>query len=210
MKRFVVFIILFSLLTLCAAWLANAAGTAISVLNSKHNLSSNEFGVATYGTGTIRSLTSSLGGTSEVCVFCHTPHGGNTQAPLWNKTASVQSYSTYTSDVLAGLGYWAAEDPKTGVPHVKTRICLSCHDGTIALGSLVNLPNEVTASQVPMEGTTGGNMPTTAAGYIGPELNDDHPVAIKYDTSDPELHSISGSAVRLYDISAKPTRNNQD
>lgn len=209
MKRFVLFIFLFSFLALSAVWLAGAA--PISVMNSKHNLSS----ISTSGTGSIKSVDAALGGTTEVCVFCHTPHGGNTQAPLWNKTASVGSYSTYTSDVLAGLVYWAAEDPKSGagvVPHVKTRICLSCHDGTIALGSLVNLPPGVT-TQIPMDGTAGTNkMPPTAAGYIGLELNDDHPVAIKHDTSDPELTSIPLLAkVRLYrESDAVPTKANLD
>lgn len=207
MKRFVLFIILFALLTLWAAWLANAA--AISVKNSKHNLS---YDLSSTGTGSIKSVATGIGGTSEVCVFCHTPHGGNTAAPLWNKSASVASYSTYTSDVLAGLGYWAAEDPKTGVPHVKTRICLSCHDGTIALGSLVNMPYGA-ATQIPMEGTTGAvvqyGMPPTAAGYIGVELKDDHPVAIKHDNNrDSELTaSIPAlSSIWLYDGTAAKTK----
>ena len=198
---------LLSLLILSAAWLANA-GTAISVKNSKHNLQYNS--VPETGTGSIKS---SAGGTTEICVFCHTPHSGNTAAPLWNRTASVASYSTYTSDVLAGLTYWAAEDPKTGVPHVKTRICLSCHDGTIALGSLVNLPYGV-STQVPMQGTTGADvkygMPKTAAGYIGVELKDDHPVAIKHGRSkDPELvlGDSVGGAVRLYNASTGKKEN---
>jgi len=201
MKRFVVFISLFALLTLSGAWLANAA--AVSVKNSKHNLQYKA--VPESGNGTIKaSVDKDMGGTSEICVFCHTPHSGNTQAPLWNKTPSVGSYSTYTSDVLAGLGYWPAEDPKNGVPHAKTRICLSCHDGTIALGSLVNMPYGA-ATQIPMEGTTGGNMPTTSAGYIGVELQDDHPVAIQFDTGpDPELQSIPiGSKVKLYTATGK-------
>jgi len=192
MKRFVLFIILFSLLTLSAAWLANA-GTAILVKDSKHNLS-------TSGTGSIKSVTT-LGGTTEICVFCHTPHSGNTAAPLWNKTSSVQSYDTYTSDVLAGLVYPGAENPNS---HVKTKICLSCHDGTIALGSLVNLPYGV-STQIPMQGTAGADvtygMPKTAAGYIGLNLKDDHPVAIKHDSLiDTELVNggAVGAAVRLY------------
>jgi predicted CXXCH cytochrome family protein len=216
MKRFVVFISLFALLTLSAAWLANAA--AVSVKNSKHNLQYKA--VPESGTGTIKaSVDKDLGGTSEICVFCHTPHSGNTAAPLWNKTPSVGSYSTYTSDVLAGLGYWPAEDPKNGVPHAKTRICLSCHDGTIALGSLVNMPYGA-ATQIPMEGTAGADvqygMPRTAAGYIGVELKDDHPVAIKHDNGkDSELKAAisAGSNVNLYyedGVLARKTKNGLD
>ncbi len=186
MKRFVLFIILFSFLTLWAAWLTNAA--PVKVQNSKHNLS-------TSGTGSIKSISDATSGTTEICVFCHTPHGGNTQAQLWNKTASLETYVTYTSDVMAGLLYYAADDPKT---HANTSICLSCHDGTIALGSLVNLPNKVESGEITMEGTAGTNlMPQAAAGYIGRDLNDDHPVAIRYDAGkDPELQT--GPQIKLY------------
>ena len=43
----------------------------------------------------------STGNTDEVCVFCHTPHGSDTAAPvpLWNKSLGslprVGSYETY-------------------------------------------------------------------------------------------------------------------
>jgi predicted CXXCH cytochrome family protein len=179
-------------------------------VNSKHNLSYN---LSTSGTGSIKSVDTAVGGTSEVCVFCHTPHGGNTAVPLWNRSASVQSYVTYTSDVLAGLAYLGAENPNT---HIKTKICLSCHDGTIALGSLVNLPYGV-SSQIPMQGTTGAvvqyGMPNTAAGYIGLNLSDDHPVAIQHDNVvDTELVNGAsvGAAVRLYTAAGNKVNANNN
>jgi len=112
---------------------AIAAGGPLD--GTKHDLSS-------AGPGPYKTISNNPadGGTTEICIFCHTPHSGNTEAPLWNRASSLANYQTYTSDVLAGLGggsgYWAAEDPKYGIPHSKTRICLSCHDGTIALGSV--------------------------------------------------------------------------
>ena len=39
-------------------------------------------------------------GTAELCVFCHTPHGGDTTAsvPLWNRTlADPTTYTTYST-----------------------------------------------------------------------------------------------------------------
>ena len=69
------------------------------------------------------------------------------------------------------------EDPLSGSSpgynaHVKTRICLSCHDGTIALGKLVNLPNGL-SFDVPMQGagvSGEGKLTSAAAGYIGLDL----------------------------------------
>jgi len=191
---------------LSAALMAGAS----SIVNTKHDLS-----VVSTG-ATIKSRITASGGTTEICVFCHTPHTATTDAPLWNRANPVGSYMTYTSDVLSALNYPAIEDPlSVGASgyqvHVKTRICMSCHDGTIALGSLVNLPTGISLP-IPMQGAVGGKMPSTAAGYLGTDLRDDHPVAVIHDPArDPELQAITGSNVRVYTLAAgrvTPTNSN--
>jgi predicted CXXCH cytochrome family protein len=180
-------------------------GTELSALpldGTKHDLSS-------AGTGTYKAASNSpaLGGTTEKCIFCHTPHSGNTEAPLWNRANSTATYQTYTSDVLSGFGYPSAEDPSSAsspgfVVHAKTRICLSCHDGTIALGSVVNMPSNIPGSYSEIQMSGSSKIQPNAAGYIGVNLRDDHPVAIKHDSSlDTELVSGAsvGSSVRLYE-----------
>lgn len=69
-----------------------------------------------------------------ICVYCHTPHGANTQikAPLWNRTVNNGSYTTY-------------DKPTTlmrpiGQPGPNSLTCLSCHDGTISIDSVLNMP----------------------------------------------------------------------
>ena len=59
------------------AWIASTTWAREDVLHTKHNLSANPNVQAT--------------GTTRVCVFCHTPHGGDTTvgegaAPLWNRS----------------------------------------------------------------------------------------------------------------------------
>ena len=73
----------FALGALLAAGAANAC-----IANTKHNLS-------TSGTGAVHVST----GTEEICVFCHTPHGSDTSAPvpLWNKQLPTTSYTTYAT-----------------------------------------------------------------------------------------------------------------
>jgi predicted CXXCH cytochrome family protein len=189
-------IILALAVVLCAALSAGAA----TIENTKHDLSAGSTGAA------IKSQSPVSGGTTEICVFCHTPHTASADAPLWNRANPVGSYTTYTSDVLNALNY-PVEDPLSAGAagyqvHVKTRICMSCHDGTIALGSLVNLPTGNTMP-IAMQGTSGGRMPMTAAGYLGTDLRDDHPVAVVHDpTRDPELQSITGSKARVYTLAA--------
>lgn len=70
----------------------------------------------------------------EVCVYCHTPHGANTQvkAPIWNRTINTGQYIIY--DKLRTL------DRPVGQPGANSLTCLSCHDGTIAIDSIINMP----------------------------------------------------------------------
>ena len=71
-----------------------------------------------------------------VCVYCHTPHGANTNidAPLWNRTYKANTYTTYDT-----LNTSTLTQPVTA-PGVNSMTCLSCHDGTIATDSIINMP----------------------------------------------------------------------
>ncbi len=215
MKRYGIIILI--LFPIVFAALMAGAGTPKKVENSKHNMSSTPFAEQ----GTIKSAAS--GGTTEICVFCHTPHSGNTEAPLWNRAlypSAPSGYKAYTSDVLSALSYSSAEDPYassgTGVIHAKTRICLSCHDGTIAIGRLVNLPTsfgnaDPNTTFIAMQGTSGGYMPPAFAGYMGVDLSDDHPVAIPHhNLNDGELASVINTTdapnVNLYELNAGQVR----
>ena len=96
------------------------------VSRTKHNLSSNPDILAT--------------GTTEICVFCHTPHGGNStatgHAPLWNRLLPEDAvYEVYGSPTFDAQDFAGTHRPK-GV----SLACLSCHDGSIAFDSLINGP----------------------------------------------------------------------
>lgn len=137
------------------------------VANTKHNLSVS-------GPGEIRATTE-----TQVCVFCHTPHARVETQPLWNHELTTQTYTLYSSDYLTNLSYTAPNQPNQ-----RSKLCLSCHDGTVAIGAVYNnggpagieMRNSVTT------------MPAHAAGNLGASLANDHPVGYLYDnTKDPEL-----------------------
>lgn len=63
------------------------------------------------------------------CTFCHAPHNGLGGAtPLWNQTLSSQTYNPYTSTTYKQTG---STRPPLGK---SSSLCLSCHDGTVAVG----------------------------------------------------------------------------
>jgi predicted CXXCH cytochrome family protein len=128
---------------------------ADSIVNSKHNLSS-------AGPNPIRALNE-----SEICIFCHTPHASSDVGVLWNRVDSDAVYDPYRSSTT-----FAAIGQPTGA----SRLCLSCHDGTVALGALYNVGQEV-------EFEGGIRFLDPAHGSLETALTDDHPVSFVYDAA---------------------------
>ena len=128
-----------------------AAAGAESIVFSKHNLS-------VTGPGEVRSVSE-----TRICVFCHTPHGARDVAPLWNRDDSIVSYLPYDSPTLKA---------QVGQPTGASKLCLSCHDGTIALGDLVSEDQTIAM--------TGGQVMPAGPGLIGADLRNDHPISFNY------------------------------
>jgi predicted CXXCH cytochrome family protein len=63
------------------------------------------------------------------CTICHAPHSGlGGVTPLWNQKLSTATYAPYTSTTYHQTGN---TQPPLGVT---SSLCLSCHDGTVAIG----------------------------------------------------------------------------
>jgi predicted CXXCH cytochrome family protein len=97
-----------------------------------------------------------------LCVYCHTPHNADPTIALWNRNVPAVTYQLYTSSTLQ-----ATPNQPTG----SSRLCLSCHDGILALGNLRVAP--------PGEELDLG--PMTGRRRLGTDLSDDHPISFVYD-----------------------------
>lgn len=71
------------------------------------------------------------GPNANACIYCHVPHGGGTKG-LWNQTLSNQSYTLYSS----GSNQNSSVQPQSGG---SSSTCLSCHDGTVAVGQTIGI-----------------------------------------------------------------------
>ena len=105
----------------------------------------------------------------QVCIVCHTPHNAKViaDAPLWNRQLSAQtSYVLYTSATSSTF------NATTTQPDGNSKLCLGCHDGTIALEHFGTV-------------TTGGTNFVTGTKVIGggspASISDDHPISFVYD-----------------------------
>ncbi len=90
--------------------------------------------------GSAHDFKTQLGGASfTLCNFCHVAHkfGSAPTGPgylLWNHTLSnVASYGVYTSDSMRATPTDLGGASATNL--VVSNLCLSCHDGTVAINS---------------------------------------------------------------------------
>ena len=101
-------------------------------------------------------------GSNEICIFCHTPHNAKMEGaspiyPLWNHATTAATYTLYRSPSLK-------QTPLQ--PRGPSRLCLYCHDGSIALDSY---------------GPRTGSQFISGVANLSTDLSNDHPISIYWD-----------------------------
>jgi len=113
----------------------------------------------------------------QICIVCHAPHNNQnaTGELLWNRGMAAGPFIPYSSPSLDG----------GASVNGQSLLCLSCHDGTIALDSY-----------------GGGSADATVIGgldanlVVGPDMGTDHPVGTDMQAAidagnDPTLAAVS-------------------
>ena len=164
-----------------------------TIVGSKH-----DFSVLTGG-GNFQSSNE-----DEICIFCHTPHGGksvdwtgNNRVPLWNRNGV---------DVTPTFTLYSNPDTLNATPSQPTGmslICLSCHDGVSTINTLINYGrfNPIAMignfDQIEDVWIGPGNPPGYPGANIGESaaknLANDHPVSFVYDNN---LVTADGGGLR--------------
>jgi len=127
-------------------------------------------------TGSAHDFTTKAWSGGKICIACHTPHNSDTtvtDAPLWNHKNSTQTYTLYSSPTMSAT---------LGQPGGNSKLCLSCHDGTVAVDSF--------------GGATGTTL-ISAANNLGNTLKNDHPIGFVYNTA------LATTDASLFDPSVK-------
>ncbi len=135
----------------CLAANSSAATPGAGIVGSPHDFS------ALWNTGNNNH--------AEICVVCHVPHNADTNvtdAPLWNHEVTTATYTPYTSQTL---------DATVGQPGGVSKLCLSCHDGTVAIDAFDGQPG----TQFMDDFDPDKN--------LGTDLTNDHPISFTYDTA---------------------------
>jgi len=143
-----------------------ASGNGNGIVNSPHDFSNESWNTRV-----------------EICRVCHVPHDHGRDLGdiglLWNHDLSSANYTMYAFDTHIQFIDGAAQPQPTGT----AKMCLGCHDGTVALDSFDgNVGTHFIGDddRVP-------NHPTNAN-----DLSNTHPLSIAYDpTADPGLNPVT-------------------
>jgi predicted CXXCH cytochrome family protein len=119
--------------------------------------------------------------TGEICIVCHAAHNNNNAGGelLWNHTLSGATYVVYDSPTFSQT----AANPPSGA----SKLCLSCHDGTVSLDSFGGGANS--GAGFINGGVEGGT-------NFGTDLSNDHPISFAY---------VTGAGEELSDITTGVT-----
>ncbi len=127
------------------------------------------------------------GQNTNACIYCHAPHNALSTTPLWNQTLSTTQTILYPS---------ATNSPGTPTTVGPTSVlCLSCHDGTVAVGQTVGF----------------GTLQMTGAlsAKLGTDLSGSHPFSIQPQLKDaPSLVATLVSSHQTKDATVKLVNNN--
>ena len=156
---------------------------------------------------------SAKGGGVGVCTFCHTPHRALQTRLLWNHTLPTGYNYTWKDidktiggttlpTILSGPGGWSGP----------TKLCLSCHDGSVAVGD-INWWNEG-KPPAPLDNTKHAWPDTYNVGATDGDLGNmkgNHPVAVPYPYANAKNTyggTTTGDGVLIAEFVANPAVNN--
>ena len=189
--------------TVCLTLLSSAIKFTIYLFTVGY---SNPLAAATFPTQGVAGTPHDLSSTGprtvttakDACIFCHLPHGtvgGITlDVPVWNHETTAATFHMYSSTGLKG----AIDSQPTG----PSLACLSCHDGTVAMGTLHDAPTgggetDYSAAQGGIDRDSGKMV---GRNVLPSDLSSVHPISIAYrDDLVPNLRPPGGLVgVKLY------------
>jgi predicted CXXCH cytochrome family protein len=196
-------LVLTKITVLFAACLLSTGAMATSIKAPGIRGSDHDFAKFLMTTSTVSASTgaTTVKSYDEICIFCHTPHRngagqvgsgdvGN-DAPLWNHAVSSATYTPYTSATMNAV---------PGQPNGVSKLCLGCHDGTIALEAY---GKTATGTHFISDAQFG-----SGSKVIGTDLTNDHPISFVFDSAlvaaDGELNDPASSDILQITTVATP------
>jgi hypothetical protein len=138
----------------------------------------------------------------QICMPCHTPHNATTTAngvtitaPLWNHQIPNNSYTLFGPH---------GATPTVGAIDATSMLCLSCHDGTLALSAYQFSTATGTDATLTMNQLMGAN--GMGSSSFGTDLSKQHPIGAVavYTTSTTSTSFASPATLKKTSLQTMP------
>lgn len=176
------------------AWASSSDPRSLGYANTpgQSGTNSNPHNLSNRSSNTIRAANSGDPYETQICVFCHTPHNATAESTLWGRLdpSRMGSFPTFDegrvvdssgnlgindTDIIATTKYDATQ-AYGEYPNGATKLCLSCHDGVTAIGSLASGRNIAMTQDYITDVTKYFDPPTNSA----LRFDRTHPVSFVY------------------------------
>jgi len=163
-----------------------------------------------YGTADKNNKYLPGGDLDRICIWCHTPHfslkpedapAGTTYnyLPLWNHDVTAQTYITYSNGTFEpnDVNHMSKAEELKKQPGSMSKLCLSCHDGSIAVNAYGRVPGGTGAGDAK---STGARTEKIISDYMigeAGDLSNHHPIGFNYNDVEAEDDEIQRSTKML-------------
>ena len=160
---------------------ATSAFAAVTIVASKHDLAykANKTGGLTYNSST------------QICVYCHTPHNATEANVLWNRTNPTGS----SFQLYSGVGMVNVSNRNGLTADSTSLFCMSCHDGVTDVNNVAhNIADTRTGATL-----TAGVITSSAnlGGTTGVDLTRTHPINFPVSTADTQADLWPGTGATM-------------
>jgi hypothetical protein len=156
-----------------------------------------------FASGTGEQTATGAGAPVGLCTFCHTPHKALATLLLWNHTLSSNTFSWDVPSTTAGTAFPTFAGNVYKGPTAK---CLSCHDGSVAIGDIAWYKEQAWPGGT---GLSTFHMTDEPSKLVGPggAMKGNHPVAMPYpynNAANTYNGTTTGTAAVLTEWQANP------
>lgn len=139
---------------------------------------------------------------AEICRVCHVPHDHNLASAryqnglLWNHEVTAQTFTVYDNAWSSSI------DGVTSQPDGTAKLCLGCHDGSVAVDTFDDVTGGSPGSNI-IDYNPAAQIPGAIAGT---SLHGTHPLSIVYDSvadpylNDPAVTAMGGGGYVINDV----------
>jgi hypothetical protein len=176
---------------------AQGAGAGNGIIGTPHDLSRNT-------NPTLAAKYGSDDHLDRICIFCHAPHhtlkvadaAGINYLPLWNHGVTSVTYITYGNgtDDPSDENHDSYAEENAGQPGSVSRLCLSCHDGTVAVNEYGFDPG-----RLPSRGAASHSIQGSFAIGAGGNLWNHHPIGFDYNAAEATDDELADSNTQFGD-----------